>query len=857
MRPPKTLLIGWDGADWEIARPLMEAGLMPCLASLVAGGVSGELTSVAPYLSPMLWTTIATGHHPDRHGVHGFAEVDPLTGEARAVGSASRRTQALWNVVSGQGGSAGVIGWMGSFPAERIHGVFVADEFAHAPANPSAAWPVPPGGVYPPSLAEELADLRLRPHEVDAGLLGLFVPALHTHRGEFAGDPHLIGLMQRLAQLYTVQNAAVAIVGRDQPDFCAVYFHFIDLICHEFVPYHPPRHPRVSTKDYERYQGVVAAAYRVQDALLGDLLRHCTPDTRVMLVSDHGFTTGRMRPEHTPRLDAGLAAWHRREGIAVASGPGVAAGRRFSGVRPHDIAPTLLTWMGLPRGEDMPGRVLDEMFTTVPEVSSIPSWGSHPGTVPPPEPPAIQPEEGERRRLTRRFVELGYLDPAAQKGRPGGELVIDENHEHVGTSLRDLGRPADALPHLQIAALADPESPTRAVELMHCLLDLGLAEEAEQAMQPFLDHGEDQPRALLLRTEVLINRRRFSQALKLIDRMADTKLSALCDGLRRLILLRSGRFDQAREAFRAETQRSPSRVPPLLGLAQACLWTGRHDEAITAARSVLSLDAGSVDARLLMEQATRCRDTGARTPALPGWDELAQSARTRLLRRTEFRERERAFVRARLARRSSPETGTTTHVASAPILVVSGAPRSGTSMLMRMLALAGVPVLTDGLRPADTNNPAGYFEWEPIKRISKEPALIAHAEGKAVKIVSALLADLPAGHDYEVIFMRRDARSIMQSQERMIDQTGAASVRLDAMEIERHIDSTLAQLRDKPRIRVLEMGYDDLLDRSEIAVARLVEFIGVDRIKRPGALHTAMNMELRHHLILPNARSTP
>ena len=122
---------------------------MPCLASLVAGGVSGELTSVAPYLSPMLWTTIATGHHPDRHGVHGFAEVDPLTGEARAVGSASRRTQALWNVVSGQGGSAGVIGWMGSFPAERIHGVFVADEFAHAPANPSAAWPVPPAYIHP------------------------------------------------------------------------------------------------------------------------------------------------------------------------------------------------------------------------------------------------------------------------------------------------------------------------------------------------------------------------------------------------------------------------------------------------------------------------------------------------------------------------------------------------------------------------------------------------------------------------------------------------------------------------------------------------------------------------------------
>ncbi len=848
MHPPKTLLVGWDGADWEIARPLMEVGLMPCLASLVARGTSGELLSFAPYLSPMLWTTIATGHPPDRHGVHGFAEVDPSTGEARAVGSASRRTKALWTIVSEQGGSAGVVGWMGSFPAERIHGAFVADEFAHAPANPSVAWPVPPGGVYPPALAEELADLRLRPQEVDPGLLGLFVPSLRTDVRALATDPRLKGLMQRLAQLYTLQNATVAIVGREQPDFCAVYFHFLDLICHEFVPYHPPRHPRVSTGDYERYKNVVAAAYRVQDALLGDLLRHCAADTRVMLVSDHGFTTGAARPARTPRLDAGLAAWHRREGIAVACGPGVAPGRRFAGVRPHDIAPTLLAWMGLPRGEDMPGRVLEEMFTTAPEAFSLPSWESHPAPAAPPEPPAVKPEEGEQRRLTRRFIELGYLDPAVQKVRGGGEWVADENREHLGAALRDLGRPADALPFLHAAALADPESPTRAVELMHCLLDLGLADEAERAMQSFLDHGEDQPRALLLRAEVLINRRRFSQALKLVDRLAATELSALCDGLRRLILLRSGRFEEARAAFVAETGKSPARVPPHLGLAQACLWSGRYDEAMAAARRALELDGGSADAKFLLEQAARCRDEGTRTPSSPGWDELARAARQRMTWRTEFRERERALFEAFTARRAAASDVATPHDGRAPVLVVSGAPRSGTSMMMRMLALAGVPVLTDGMRPADAANPSGYFEWEPIKRLGAEPSLIARAEGKAVKVVSALLANLPPGRDYEVIFMRRDVHAILSSQETMIARNGGTPIRLDATELERHIAATLARTRGEPRMRLLEIGYDDLLERPETEVARLVDFIGADRIKRLGALRAAMRQDLRHHL---------
>ena len=391
---------------------------------------------------------------------------------------------------------------------------------------------------------------------------------------------------------------------------------------------------------------------------------------------------------------------------------------------------------------------------------------------------------------------------------------------------------------------------------MHCLLDLGLADEAERAMQPFLDHGADQPRALLLRTEVLINRRRFSQASQLVDRMAATELSALCDGLRRLILLRSGRFEEARAAFLAETGRSPSRVPPHLGLAQACLQTGRHAEAMAAARRALELDGGSVDAKLLLEQATRCLDEGTRIPAPPGWDELTRAARQRMIWRTEFRERERVFFETLTARRAAASAAAS-HDASTPILVVSGAPRSGTSMMMRMLALAGVPVLTDGTRPADEDNPSGYFEWESIKRLATEPALIARAEGKAVKVVSALLADLPPDRNYEVIFMRRDARAILRSQETMIVRNGGLSIRLDAAELERHIDATLVRARAEPRIRLLEIGYDDLLERPETEVPRLVEFIGADRIKRPGALRAAMRKNLRHQLSSTDAGITP
>jgi hypothetical protein len=105
-----------------------------------------------------------------------------------------------------------------------------------------------------------------------------------------------------------------------------------------------------------------------------------------------------------------------------------------------------------------------------------------------------------------------------------------------------------------------------------------------------------------------------------------------------------------------------------------------------------------------------------------------------------------------------------------PIVVVSGLPRSGTSMMMRMLAAGGVPILTDEVRPADDSNPKGYFEFEPVKELANGgPApWLDEARGKAVKIVSFLLTWLPETHDYRVIFMRRDLHEIVASQTDML-----------------------------------------------------------------------------------------
>lgn len=112
-----------------------------------------------------------------------------------------------------------------------------------------------------------------------------------------------------------------------------------------------------------------------------------------------------------------------------------------------------------------------------------------------------------------------------------------------------------------------------------------------------------------------------------------------------------------------------------------------------------------------------------------------------------------------------------------PIIVVSGLPRSGTSMAMRMLEAGGLPILSDGRRVADEDNPRGYFEYEPVKHLhqaNRDVAWLAEAQGKAVKIISFLLTWLPETYDYQVIFMRRELAEVMASQDAMLTRQGAA-----------------------------------------------------------------------------------
>jgi hypothetical protein len=163
------------------------------------------------------------------------------------------------------------------------------------------------------------------------------------------------------------------------------------------------------------------------------------------------------------------------------------------------------------------------------------------------------------------------------------------------------------------------------------------------------------------------------------------------------------------------------------------------------------------------------------------------------------------------------------------ITIVSGLPRSGTSLMMQMLLAGGLPVLSDGARKADTDNPRGYLEWERIKQLPKEPALIAQAEGKVVKVVSQLIPSLPPGYEYKIVFMMRPLPEVLKSQDEMLRRRGNTHTNPDPSAIgeafQRHLIEVNKWLGARPTLQVLRVHYHRALREPKTVAEEIFAFL--------------------------------
>lgn len=857
----KVLLIGWDAADWKVIYPLIEQGKMPTLAKFLSEGVHGKIKTLDPPLSPMLWTSMATGYRADKHGITGF--VEPLADNSglRPVTSTSRRVRAIWNILHNQGLKSNVVGWWPSNPVEPINGVMVSNLYQQGTKMARNKWKMPDGTVHPEELKDTLAELRVHPSEITGDILLPFVPKL----GDLSEDERkksVLGVGKIIAEASSIHSASTYLQRETEWDFMAVYHDAIDHFCHLAMKYRPPYRKGLSKKRFELMKDVVDAGYMFHDMMLERTLQLADEDTTVIIVSDHGFHSDHLRPKYFVKEPAAPAQEHSPWGMVCMKGPGIKKGEMFHGASVLDVTPTILSLFGLPIGENMEGKPLTPLvFEEEVKLDYIKDWEKEEGDFGT-HPEDLKEDPWAAQEAMQQLIELGYIDA------PDGNILDRinetklESKYYVARNLIDGGKLDKGISILEEIFEENP----RAIRYGQRLADCYLRKRMFTKCRDLIDKLRDLQK--LIDEEKEAKGKEGEEEKKVPDFMKEIELPNYIDFVEGQLFMHLNRFKKAKECFKKVEEKVPNSFELFSSMGRLSILSHRWDEGRDAYIKALSIDdtnsyahhglglcllrEGHLEEALdeffisvslnysfpnvhyhigetlvkLDKKVEAAQAFEAAVSLSPGMTKAHKWLAD--LYEHELQDPEKAKVHQDFLEKNI----------KGEIIIVSGLPRSGTSMMMQILDAAGIPVLTDGEREADVSNPKGYYEFQPVKRLMVDKTWLPQAKGKAVKIIAQLLPFLPANYDYKVIFMRRNMLEVLASQHIMLGKKEDQVKRKE--DNDKVYSSTLFDTFQKQltkvddwinaqaNVDVLNVNYSDVIENPEDEFNAILAFLGVE-----------------------------
>lgn len=823
MAKKKVVVIGWDAADWQIINPLMEQGLMPTLKQFLADAAYGNISTLDPPYSPMLWTSIATGKYAFDHGVLGFTELLPDGSGIRPISAHSRKVKAIWNILNQEGYKSNVVSWWPSNPVDDINGVMVSNFYQHAKTKYNEPWPLVEGTISSEVHKEMLAQLRVHPGELTESHIAPFIPNIKNLNIE--EDKVLSGVLKILAHAASVHNASTYLMEETEWDFMAVYHDAIDHMCHLAMKYRAPQLEGISDTDFENYKHLVDGMYRFHDMMLETTLKSIDDDTYVVLLSDHGFRSDHSRLVKVPMGPATPAIEHRPYGILAIKGPGIKQGEKIFGSNVMDITPTILHFLGMPVGKDMAGNVLSGAFKKFNQPEYIDSWEQVPGNHGMVAENASTDPEAEQQAL-QQLIDLGYVDKKEKSLEKRIMITRRETKMNLARTYIYAGQKRNAI---QILEEVVEEHPHKYSELLLLSLyaELGQLTKADELL---INCKEKYPKSTNLAfTEALMfwQRRQYRNATALFNKLMDERPT-------------SELFLQIGKAYNANAMYEEARTVLEEGLnldaedaflnhqmGFALLRLGEFEAALERFFAAIEIHYYFPKAHLYIGESLY--RLGLFASAAEAWELAAQMApKDGLIRKwlvKVYRDDLNQSEKADLHEAALPDI-------SKEIIIVSGLPRSGTSMMMRMLEKAGIPLLTDEKRDADDNNPHGYFEFEPVKSLANDATWLPEAQGKAVKIIAQLLPYLPNQYRYKIIFMNREISEVLISQQLMLGKTREQAIKNYPFKLAQTYFNQLEKARkwvqSQPNVDILEVNFSDAHSYPETVAEQVSVFLDRD-----------------------------
>jgi len=816
----KTLLIGWDAADWEIIWPLIAKGEMPALKKVISKGVYGNMATMNPPYSPMLWSSVATGKTPDKHGVLGFLEIKPDLKGISPVTVNSRKTKAIWNILHNKGFKSNIVGWWPSFPAEPINGVVVTDRFQTTNQDPEKRTPLVKGSIHPDELTQEMKDLRMFSYEITEAHILPFIP--DASKIDQDKDKRLASFAKLMAENISIHCAATNLMRTTEWDFMAIYYNLIDHFCHAFMKFHPPKLDIVPEEMYNIYKHCIVGAYKFQDMMLQRKLELIDDDTTVIIMSDHGFESGTKRITKMPKISAAPALDHRQFGMFVAAGPNIKTNEKVFGLSLLDIAPTVLHMFDLPIGEDMDGRPALDIFKEPQTPKFIDSWEN------------IEGDFGERpkseindalddQEAMKQLIELGYIEKPDDKIEVAilkTRCDLQFNLARVYMGKRDF---KNARPILK--SLIAEKDPIDVVPFYMALLSISIAEKDIENAQHYLEEIKAAKPSYELKlhffeADILLFKGQTKKALQLLHEEAKSRPNSELWHKIGSIYLKLLNFEEAKVSFLKGLEIEADRAKLNCGLAEAYLGLGEYEEAADYAITAIELVRFFPKAHYTLGVALE--NLGDIDAA-----KTAYSMAKKLKPKTYYKAQKAIENLELKSSENLDKKSNNTRYHKDQIVIVSGLPRSGTSLMMQMLDKGGLEVLTDKERKADISNPKGYFEYKPVMQLHKDNDWLGLAQNKGLKVVAPLLKFLNPKYRYKIIFMKRDLNEIMKSQNKMLGKDpDSFSVDLEAT-FKKQLNQVELWKKLQPGVELIYIDYKETLNTPEVVIDKLTAFTGL------------------------------
>ncbi len=478
------VVLGLDGMDPRVVDLLVSEGKMPNFARLRREGAYGRLISQKPLLSPVIWTTIATGKTPDKHRIGHFVAVNEKTGKQLPVISRMRRVKAVWNIFSEAERQVGVVGWWATWPAETVRGAIISDHTCYHflfEEGVTGGTGDLTGNIYPPALEKTIAPLIRRPADLKPEDVSPFISvSAEEFSRPFDFNDDTGHFKWALATAESYSRIGLRLLKEDRSDLLMVYIEGTDSVSHLFGHLFRARGLAGELAEQQkRFGRAVEAMYLYADQIVGNFMEAMNEETTLIVLSDHGFKLGTLHddPSKTRDMRRVSEKYHTMEGILYMYGKRIKPSVLINRPSILDIAPTLLALNGLPQALDMPGRVLSEALDFKVKASPVATYEEDKGT-------AAKAGKGSKidSAILERLASLGYLNPGSPKGdrnlaaihfqagryeeaaKAYKELVREDPddgslHASLAGTLGALGRYGEALESLKKAQELNPLNP--------------------------------------------------------------------------------------------------------------------------------------------------------------------------------------------------------------------------------------------------------------------------------------------------------------------------------------------------------------------------------------------------------------